>query len=325
MKKKFILLTVIGIYLTFILTSPIVLAISSEISFEVDTEIEEPIKPEESKEISFKVKYKLNISNIEKWFYLKRRIGRMIMFGFFQGYFFKFLRSQLPKAHLNLTIGKPDWCEAELDNYDVEFTYNNKYEEVDVKLTLILNKNAPALKKSEVKILADYLGQGSIGAISNSTTISFRPAYISNIVVEAELENTIPPLKKTSIPINITNNGNGEGVVSIQPLDQEKWNITFEQEEIVIGVGEEKQIMMTVKPPKNFDNVTINLTFVPLSTVEDVDYSYRQGNNVDFGITFYNDGSLKDEDELDLTTILIIALVVIIVIIIVAIILKKKE
>jgi len=324
MKKKFILLTVIGIYLTFILTSPIVLAISSEISFEVDTEIEEPIKPEESKEIGFKVKYKLNITEFAKRFYFNRRIGRMIMFGFFRLYFFKYLIPR-PKANLTLSVDKPDWCDAELDIYEVEFDYNNIFEEAEAKLKLTLNENAPALQKGEVKIIADYLGQGSIGATSNSTTISFRPAYISNIFVEAELVHTIPPLKETLIPINITNNGNGEGSVSIQPLDQEKWNITFEQEEILIGVGEEKQIMMIVKPPKNFDNVTINLTFVPLSTVEDVDYSYRQGNNVDFGITFYNDGSLKDEDELDLTTILIIAFVVVIILIIVAIILKKKE
>ena len=246
------------------------------------------------------------------------------MFGFFKLYFFKYLIPR-PKANLTLSVDKTDWCDAELDIYEVEFDYNNIFEEAEAKLKLTLNENASALQKGEVKIIADYLGQGSIGATSNSTTISFMPTYISNIVVEAELEHTIPPLKKTSIPINITNNGNGESVVSIQPLDQEKWNITFEQEENVIGVGEEKQIMMTVKPPKNFDNVTINLTFVPLSTVEDVDYSYRQGNNVDFGITFYNDGSLKDEDVLDLTTILIIAFVVVIILIIVAIILKKKE
>ena len=105
MKKKIILLTVIGIYLTFALSSPIVLAedtsednggsgiFSSEIQFDVDSEIEEPIQPTGSKEISFKVKFKLlNIGPIAKWFFFNRRIGRVIMFGALQGYFFRFLK-----------------------------------------------------------------------------------------------------------------------------------------------------------------------------------------------------------------------------------------
>jgi hypothetical protein len=321
MRKKLLLLTLIGTYFTFILFTPLTPAISSEISFEIDTEIEEPINPGDSKEISLKIKYKLNISDFAKRIYLKRRIGRMIAFGL--GYIIKF--RPLPKAKLNLSIDKPEWCEAELDNYEFEFTYNNKYEEKETKLTLTLNENATALQKSEIKIIADYLGIGTINPTSNSTTISFMPAFISDIFVEAELEHTIPPLKETLIPINITNNGNGEGIVNIQILDQEKWNITLDQDDIIIGVGEEKQVMMTVKPPKNFDNVTIHLTFEPLSIVEDVESSYRNGTNVDFGITFYNDGSLKEEDELDLTMILIIGFIIIIALIIVVLIFKKKE
>lgn len=326
MRKKFIFLIVIGSYLTFILFAPFVCAISSEISFIVNKkEIEEPIELSKSEEIFINVNYKLKIGTIQKLFYFHTRIGRVLMFGFFKGYFFKYLVRQLPKANLTLSVDKPDWCEAELNKYAVEFNYEQGLVDEEVILTINVNDNAPALQKNEIKIIANDEGVHNIDETSNSTNISFMAAYISNILVEAELEHTIPPLKKTIVPINITNNGNGEGIVSIQQIDQEQWNITFEQEDIKIGVGEEKQIMMSVKPPKDFDNVTINLTFVPLSTVEDVNHSYRQGNNVDLGITFLNDGSLKDEDELDITTILIIAIVVIIALIIVAFILKKKE
>ena len=326
MKKKFILLTVISIYLTFILTSPIVLAISSEISFEVDTEIEEPIKPEESKEIGFKVKYKLNITEFAKRFYFNRRIGRVMMLGLFQGYFFKILRSQLPKAHLNLSVSNPNWCEADLSNYEVEIKYNNVFEVAEATCKITLNETVPALEKTDIIITANYSGIGRIGPNSNSTNISFMPAYVSNINVEAEKELTIPPLKETMVPINITNNGNGETSVSIQVTNQENWNIIFEQEEITIDVGVTKQVMMSVTPPKGFNNITIPITFAPISTVEDIDESYRKGTHVNFGITFINDGSLEEDDDvLDLTTVLIIAFIIIIVIILVEIILKKRK
>ena len=326
MKKKFILLTLIGTYLTFIIFNPLALAaISSEISFIVDnTEIQDPIELSKSEEITIKLNYKLNIGTLLRIFYFHTRIGRLT-FGLFKGYFFKYLRRPLPKANLTLSVDKPDWCEVELNKYAIEFDYKNGLKDEEVLVKINVKENAPALQKSGIKIIADCEGLGPIVGVSNSTNISFMAAYVSNISIDAETNFTIPPLKETMIPINITNNGNGEGVVSIQILDQEDWNITLDQDDIVIGVGEEKQVMMTVTPPKKFDNITINLTFEPLSTVEDVESSYRNGTNVNFGITFYNDRSLKDEDKIDLTTVLIIAFVIIIALIIVAFILKKKE
>lgn len=336
MKKKIILFTVICIYLTFALSSPIVLAedtsendgstglFSSEIEFEVESEIEDPIEPLGSEEVKFKVKYKLNLSSFAKRLFFNRRIGRMIMFGF--GYFFKFLRRQLPMANLTLSVEKPDWCQAELDKETVEFEYNNAFEVAEVTLKITLNETVPALEKSDIIITADYPGFGRIETNSNSTNISFMPAYVSNINVEAEKELTIPPLKETMVPINITNEGNGESSVSIQVESQKNWKIILEQEEITIDVGETKQVMMNVTPPKGFNNITIPITFAPISTVEDIDEPYRKGTHVNFGITFINDGSLEEDDGvLDSTMILIIAFVVIIVIILVEIILKKRK
>jgi len=324
MKKKFILLTVIGTYLIFVLSAPYVFAIPSEISFDIDVkEIKEPINPSVSKEISFKIKYKLNIGNFAKKFYLNRRIGRMLAFGFFRGYFFKFL-IKTPDANLSISIDSPVWCKAELDKYNVELKYNNEFEEADVKLTFILNETAPALKLSEIKITAVYPGVGSINSISNSTNISFMPAYISDISIEAATNFTIIPLKETMIPINITNNGNGECSVNIIGFEKEKWNITTEQNNI-IAIGETKEIMISVIPPKKFDNESITFTFAPMSTVGGVNNSYLQGKSVDFSITFYNDGSLKDDDNIDVTSIIIIAFIVIIILIIVFLLLRKKE
>lgn len=325
MKKKLIFLTIIGTYLIFITSGPFAMAIDSEIEFYVvEKEIVEPIKPSESKEISVNVKFRLDVGGLLARFYLKRRIGRVLAFGLFQLYFFKFLK-QIPPAILNLTVKAPDWCEAELNNYEVELSYNNEFEEAGVKLSFTINEDAPALKEENILIIADYLGVGTINAASNSTNISFMPAYVSNIVVDTGTNFTIPPLKETMIPVNITNNGNGECSVNILGFEQDDWNVTPEQDNI-IGVGETKEIMILVKPPKKFDNQSITFTIEPISTVDDVDISYRQGTNVDFSIIFYNDGSLEeDNDDIDITSIIIIAFVLIIILIIAFILLRKKE
>jgi len=334
--KKIMLLTVIGLYLTFGLFSAVVLAedtpenntesdlFTPEIEFDIDSEIEKPISPSESKDITFKVKFRLNLRSIAKRFFFNRRIGRAIMFGFI--YFFKIL-NKLPKVNLTLLVEAPDGYQAELDKEQVELDYNNEFEETDVKLTITLDEDVKALQKMDVKIKADYPGLGRINAFSNNTTVSFMPDYVSNIGVKIDTELTIPPLKESMVPINITNNGNGESSVriSVKNFGQNNWNITFDQDEITIGVGQTKSTIMYVKPPKDFDFETLTLTFTPMSTVEDVDDSYSQGDSVDSSITFYNDGSLEEDEEFNVIMVLIIAIVVLIVVVLIAFILKKRK
>jgi hypothetical protein len=325
MKKKLVFLTIIGTYLSFILVAPIGSAISSEIAFDVvEKEILEPIKPSESKEITVNVKFKLDISGLIGRFYLKRRIGRMLAFGFFKGYFFKFLK-QLPKANISLSIQRPDWCQVNINENFVELDHNNVFQEAEIKFTITPDKNAPAFQKEDITVIASYPGLGSIDEITNSTNISFMPAYVSNITAEAKSNYTIPPKKETIISINVTNNGNGESKVNITGFEKENWNITADQENI-IDVGETKEIFIVVKPPKNFDNESVAFTLESMSTFENVDDKYRVGETIDLSITFYNDGSLKNEDDdIDITNFIIIAFVVIIILIIVFLIFGKKE
>ena len=333
--KKIILFLVIVIYLAFALSSPIILAEDStenngesglftpEIEFEV-SEFNEVIEPSVSKDITVKVKFRLNLDSIGKRFLFNRRIGRAIIFGF--AYFFKVI-NKLPKANLTLLVEAPDGCQAELEKEEIELDYNNEFEVAEVRLTITLDKDSTAFQKMDVNIKANYPGQGRIAAYSNNTSISFMPKYESNLSVDIESDINIPPLKETIVPINITNNGNGRSSVSIMinTFDQENWNISFNQDEVTIDVGKTKLVNMNVKPPKEFDNVPLILTFVPTSTVENVDESYRQGTSVDSSITFYNDGSLEYDEELDLTMIIIIAIVVLIVIVLVSFIIKKRK
>jgi len=325
MKKKFIFLTLIGTYLIFILSAPIGLAISSEIAFDIDEkEIDKPINPSESKKITIKVKYRLDISGLLQRFYLNRRIGRVIAFGFLKGYFFRFLSQ--PKANLSLTTENPDWCQVDLNENYVVLDYNSEFQEATISMNLTIDKNAPALQKGDIKITATYSGEGRVSETTNTTNISFMPAYISNITAVAKSNYTITPQKENIISINVTNNGNGKSIVNLSGYEKENWNITSDQDNI-IDVGETKEIKIRIKPPKKFINETISFTLEPISTVENVDEIYRQGSTVELSITFLNDGSIKDEDDndIDITSVIIIAFVIIIILIIVYLLFRKKE
>ena len=337
MNKKIITLVILGMFLSTTLTSSIAMAndsseseedngiFESEIRLEGDTEIEEPIKPTESEEGEITVKYKLNIENFAKWFFFKRRIGRMVMFGL--PYIFKIIR--LPKAIVNLSIiDKPSWCEAELKPNTVEFDFDNVFKENTVKLTFSINETAPALEESGITIEAEfkYSGNGSLKATVNTTTISFLPEYVSELDINATEIKEIPPAKKTTIPINITNKGNGETILDVDVVDPpENWNISIDPEGMIIPVDKESQINLVVIPPKGFGEETVDLTITPRSTSEDVDDKYLEGDPQSFSITLVNDGSLEEGEGLGIDTILLIVIIVVIILILVAAILLKRK
>jgi hypothetical protein len=229
-------------------------------------------------------------------------------------------------ANLSITTENPEWCQVDLSEDYVVLDYNSEFQEATIFMNITLDKNAPALQKEYITITATYPGEGSVIDTTNSTNISFMPAYISNITAVAKSNYTITPNKENIISINVTNNGNGKSMVNLSGFEKENWNITTDQDNI-IEVGETKEIMIRVTPPKKFDNESISITLEPISTVENVDDSYRQGNNVELSITFFNDGSLKDEDDndIDITSAIIIAFVIIIILIIIYLIFRKKE
>jgi len=341
MNKKIISLTIVSFLLFTSILLPTTISkestadedsgvIQSDIEFENEGEINKPLSVNSTQSIDIKIKYKLNIGNFEKWFFFKRRIGRAVMFG--SEYFLKI--KQLPKAVVNLSvIEKPDYCTAELDKNTVEFDFNNVFEENNFVLTFKINDSeAPALKESEIIIKADfkYNGSGLIATSSNTTSISFRPKYNSSIDINLSKEEEITPLKETTIPINITNIGNGDTIVDIIIKDiPEGWNASVYPEELTIDVGKTADpVDLVFMSTKDFEEEKINLTFSPRSVeIDDVEDKYLIGENLTVSISFVNDGSLKeenDDDGIDITLVIIVVVVMLVLIAIFSLILKRR-
>jgi len=343
MKKKIMLIAVLMIYISFALFSPIVFAedtsegnqssglFKSEIGFDVSTDLTAPIDSSQTTKVEIKVKYRLDMGPLAKWFFFKRRIGRLMLFG--PGYFLKI--KGIPQATVNLTITEvPDWCTAKLDTTALTFELNkkildNEITEQIVKLEFTINEDAKSLEKGDIVVSAESsIPWGKIfkkpiltlpGA-TNTTSISVQVAYKSDISINAESELTVPPLQNNVVPINITNNGNGKSDVAVKFSTPENWNITFDQYVITLDVGETQQMNLMYIPPRDFSDQTVDITFIPISTE-----GYYQGTPVAFNINFHNDGSLKEEGGMDLSILLLIIPIFVVIAIIVAILLLRRK
>ena len=334
--KKIIIFPVLVIYLFCVLASPIIFAeeipektqavgISTpEISFEYTTNLtDEPITPLQKQEVDIKVKFKLDMSSIAKWIFFKRRIGRVLLFG--PSYILKI--KGLPESNLTISISKcPTWCTADIDKDVVEFSFDDIYKDANssvektVKLEYTVNENATALLTDDIEIQAEFMGTGSIDAITKSTTINVKVAYEPDILVEAESELLIPPLKNTTVPINITNKGNGDSIISIQFINPENWTATFDQEVFTLKINETIKLNLTINPPKEFINQTINFSFIPKSTAGEY-----QGASVISSIIFINDGSQDEEGVHDVLVVGIIILIIIIIMVVTYLFLLRKK
>ncbi|MDH7517958.1 MAG: hypothetical protein QHH19_06410 [Candidatus Thermoplasmatota archaeon] len=303
--------------------------VTSEISIDATPKIDAPLAPLEKKTIDVTVKFKLNIGKFAKWFFFNRRIGRLLLFG--PKYALKFLTKIPSNALINLSVVEcPDWCTATLDPNNITLGISNEFKEAEAKLTIVINnKTAPAFELKDVKIKAEFKGLGGIKASSNETNISLMPTYISKIAYDVEKEINITSTNETSIPINITNNGNGETIIKIEIENiSENWNISIDPDTITIPVNKTRQVKIITTPTRDFDNVTIKVKLTTKSTYSgtDVEEKYLQGETVSFNITLIN--TQPPEEELPLFEILIAGVVIIILISVIAIMIlirKKKQ
>lgn len=301
MQKK-ITIFIAAIFITTILTSTITTAqiANSKIKINTTPRIEEPLKPSESKETDIELQYKINFTYLPKlsnFFFLKTRPGILFLFGWNH-----VLSKQIPNAEIDLKITKkPEWCTATLQHQNLTMPINTELQKNNTKLTLTINKDAPALNIGDIEIKAEFATENwSIADSSDTTTTTFISAYQPSITYELPTELEIPPLNETSIPINITNQGNGETKINIKTEEKpENCNITLEKETLTIPADNKAQTHVSVTPDKNFENETINLKFTSKSNSEtEVDEKYLKEETVSRSLIIKNDGSLKGKEEI---------------------------
>ena len=249
--------------------------------------------------------------------------------GFMSNTIIRIISKDIPSAEINLSVECPKWCTAAVEPSNVSIKISDEFEEEKAKVTFSINKTAPAFESSNITIKAEYKNKNNWGIrdSSNKTTVSFMPTYVSGLDYEMEAKQNISPVNKTTIPINITNTGNGETIVNIKIENPPKnWNIPVDSE-ITISAGTTKQINLIVTPVKTFKNETIQLTLTPNSTCSDTNIGaeYLDGKSVSLSVTLSNDGSFKEEDTPGFEMLILISIVVIVAVVTLIVLLKRKK
>ena len=305
--------------------------VPSEISINATpSQINEPIAPlSGTKVIDITVKYKLDVGPLANWFLFKRRIGRFILFGF--EYISKL--KPTPSAEINLTVECPDWCTATIKPSNVNITISNVFKEEKAQVTFsIVNSSGHALELNYITVKAEFKSNWRIKGSVNETTISFMPAYLSSISTNIEMlknktELPISPVNKTTIPIDITNYGNGDTIVNVQVENPpENWNISTDSENITLSIGETRQINLIINPDENFENETIKLKLTPRSTsTADVEDKYLQGEPVYLSINLLNGSPKKEKGGIPGELLIIIVIIATVLIIAAILLLERKK
>lgn len=250
--------------------------------------------------------------------------------GFFAAWQLQRLKNDVIRIELSVE-DKPDWCDAVIINPHVELSIGSS-EPFQSTLSLTITEQAPAFTVHSVQIKAtspELKGLFFTRVRGGEVTVDipFEVGYWPVISYELPEGNQmeIPPQKVTEIPIKFYNLGNGPTYVIIEILDPpNKWNFTVPTSVIVAspleGKGnDEKEIEILVRPPKSFSSKTIEIKFTPYY----VGSPDLTGSSEIISIDFKNDGSLKDNEGLDLYLVAIIVVAVIL-ITLASIFLKRK-
>ncbi|MCK4365132.1 MAG: hypothetical protein KAW45_03710 [Thermoplasmatales archaeon] len=243
-------------------------------------------------------------------------------------------------VQVDLTIiDKPEWSEATITPPIVLVDIVSSASEVTpgrANLVVSVNENAPAFTQGKVVIQATCPAiKGLFGIVTKVTgcnltsEVPFTVGYLPAISIKYDfIYKEVPPLNVTSIPVNITNLGNGRTEVTIE-VENESGNYSVNYlksivlESPISGKENKKQVEIRIRPYKNFSMEAIKISFTP-HYLWDPDL---KGKTYDTIVTLKNDGSYKEEvEEFEINyTLLIVVIVVIILVLIFAIILKKRR
>jgi hypothetical protein len=238
-------------------------------------------------------------------------------------------------VNITLSVTSPDWCTAELQNETIKIDLFSNSEKT-TKLQVTITETAPALIEGEIEITAKFSPPDNwmFNPSEDSVNFSIIPRYVGSLDATIEPlegldEFIVPPDENTTLPLNITNNYNGETKVTINFEEsgaEKKWNISLDQAEIIIPKGETKTVYITIRPPSidKLQRINGTITLTPETTIDiDVAEEYLSGESFEI-LTGPIVKEEEDEFEVD-TNLLILLVVVIVILIIIGLIIRRKR
>ncbi len=294
----------------------------------VDTDFSKPVSLNSSHKVNVSVSFKFELPQFFPKILIGTKIGNWVIF--------RDINHNMT-ADIKLNIEKiPEWCDAELEKEILTINnFTTDIKTIKTKLYINISENAPALEKGKIELSAKFETESNWGLLPSSNQVNFTiyPEYIGLINAEFDLpKNTTKLLLSTEknttlLPVNITNIGNGESIITIKIKEiQQNWNVSIETTEITLQPGKTSKININITTPKIIERQTMNLTLEITSKSNssiDIDEKYLQGQTLEL-----NSLELIKEDATEKTDFILITIALIVLlaflIIIVFFLTKKK-
>lgn len=143
-----------------------------------------------------------------------------------------------------------------------------KKEPYPYSLLISLDDEAPAFERGKIVLGINIESYGMIDEYDEEITLDMTPDYAPKLNYIAEVQNKIiGPMDTASIPIKVTNIGNGESKIYFNvPNIPSGWTVLV-TDQITLAPDQTETIYLTVKPPKGFgyhdDAHTFKVEFYP--------------------------------------------------------------
>ncbi|MCJ7571047.1 MAG: hypothetical protein MUO82_04120 [Candidatus Thermoplasmatota archaeon] len=294
----------------------------------LDNDFSKPLSLNSSHSVDVTVSFKFELPQFFPKLLLGTKIGNWVIF-----------RDQNHNTTVDIKLNLekiPKWCDAELENKTIAIdNITTKAKSMKTKLNIKINNDAPALEKETIDISAKFESESNWGLTPSEDIINFSimPEYVGLINAEFDLpknttELVLSPDKNTTfLPVNITNIGNGESIITIKLKDtQQNWNVSIDTPEITLLPGNTDKSYVNITTPQTKERQTMNLTLeiTSKSTSEtEIDETYLQGQTLNLtGLKIIKEDTTE---KIDITIITLGLIVILVSLIIIVFLFKKKK
>jgi len=140
---------------------------------------------------------------------------------------------------------------------------------VSISTQISVSDTVPAFVDQEIGIKASIPQVGPIPKYDQTYTLRFKASYLGKLKVNTEKQSILigPMDSATSIPIQVTNEGNAQTLAKFNVYDiPEDWSVLV-TDHIILDPKETDTIYLTVTPPKGFgyhdDQYTFKIEYTP--------------------------------------------------------------
>ncbi len=230
-----------------------------------------------------------------------RTVTLNTLFRIAEGVFGRLIHNLLNGKQVTIQVSvveTPEWSSAALSQETITCTIvrnENDYSMLHTSLTVAVDENAPAFELFPVTIQATVeplhgpfgvftVLQGTPKIVNVTFSVAYKP-LLGFVFPETDIIET-PPQIQVELPIGIENKGNGRTTVENEILDYPNDWIVALPSQVILDVGEYKEINLSIIAPLNFSGVeAITLGFTPHSYEN---YSLVGSLTVVTVLAFYN-------------------------------------